>query len=1225
MAKNDEAGRSKSEHAQREEEILKFWQENGIFEKALAKDSPQGEFVFYEGPPTANGRPGIHHLEARAFKDLIPRYKTMQGYHVARKAGWDTHGLPVELEVEKELGLKSKKEIEEYGLTAFNQKCRESVGKYMSEWRDFTDRVGFWADLDNAYATYQAPYMESLWHIMKQVEEQGLFDKDYRVVPWCPRCGTGLSSHELAQGYRDVKDLSVFAKFKVQSPNFKEDTYLLAWTTTPWTLPGNVALVVREDIEYVAVHYDPDPKMGLSITEGKNGRQTKRVEIHSGTYILAKDIFFKNINSNAGLPEVRELLNLDGDLLLQDLKQYARDQDGFFEKHKDRIQVFKGKDLAGLEYEPLYPFMREAKPENIENAYKVYAVGSGSDFVNTEDGTGVVHTAVMYGQEDFEVGSKINLPKYHTVDETGHFIKGAGFLEGKFVRDEETAIDIIKDLAGRELLFAKEKYTHSYPHCWRCKTALIYYARDSYYIRMSKLRDKLIEENNNIHWEPEHIRDGRFGEWLRELKDWAISRERYWGTPLPLWVAEDESQLMIGSVKELKQYTKTSGNKYWLMRHGEAENNTGRVLSSLPDNPHHLTEKGKGQIADAIPRLKEVGVDLIISSDFVRTRETAELVAKGLGLNSDQIVYDERLREVNHGDFNGRPVEDYYSYYKDTPERFSKKLPNGEDFNDVKRRMGEALYDIETKYRDKKVLIISHESPSWLLIAASTGADLAQTIAMHDHEGETRGVNFINNAEVRPLNFVPLPHNADYELDLHRPHIDEVVLKKDGQEYKRVSEVMDVWFDSGSMPFAQHHYLSGQGDLPYPADFISEAIDQTRGWFYTLLAVGVLMGRGAPYKNVICLGHLLDEKGQKMSKSIGNVVDPWLMMDKYGADVLRFWMYSISQPGEPKNFDEKTVQEVVNKVVNMLLNVTKFYQQSGGEEFADRVPLWDMESWESGELRYEDKRPMGGEYNDLDHWIIEKLHLLVRDVTINLDKYRVLEPARAIRDFIADLSQWYIKNSRDEFKVRDFEKKQQVLATTRYVLVELSKLMAPFMPFLAEYVFQQVGDCDGGKRSVHQEDWPQISNACDLEVIDEMKCVRSLISRVLERRASAGIRIRQPLPSLKIKGDGLAGLNDKPGLKDLIGRAVNVKKIIVDSTIQSEIELDTNITPELQEEGDLRDLIRELQEQRKKGGLKPGEPAELSVSIDRKEFVTKHETALKEAVSATGFNFTSRF
>ncbi|MEQ1561685.1 MAG: class I tRNA ligase family protein, partial [Nitrospira sp.] len=538
----------KSSIAQKEEEILEFWNKNEIFKKSLEKDSPKGEFVFYEGPPTANGKPGIHHIEARSFKDVITRYKTMRGFHVRRKGGWDTHGLPVELQVEKQLGLKSKKEIESYGIEEFNKKCKESVWEYTDLWSKFTDRIGYWVDQENPYVTYHNSYIESVWNVLKTVDSKKLLYKDYKVLPWCPRCGTALSSHELAQGYQDDKDLSVTAKFKVKG---EDNTFVLAWTTTPWTLPGNVALAVGEDIDYV------------------------KIKVAEEYFVLAK----------ARLSVVA---------------------DGY-----EIVKELKGKDLVGLEYEPLYPFMKEKfldkNPEAFAKAYKVY----GADFVTTEDGTGVVHTAVMYGQDDFVLGTQIGLPKHHLVKDDGHFLEDMDFLSGRFVKDEEVAVDVIKDLAHRGLLFKKEKYEHSYPHCWRCKTPLIYYARDSWYIRMSDLRDKLVAENENINWEPSYIKEGRFGEWLREIKDWAISRERYWGTPLPVWMDKDGKHKVIGGIDDLKEHTKKSGNKYFVMRHGETEGNVKKIWNVAKEEEDKLTEKGVKKVEETGSFLADKKIDII--------------------------------------------------------------------------------------------------------------------------------------------------------------------------------------------------------------------------------------------------------------------------------------------------------------------------------------------------------------------------------------------------------------------------------------------------------------------------------------------------------------------------------------------------------------------------------------------------------------------------------------
>jgi isoleucyl-tRNA synthetase len=943
----------KSPAALREEETLKFWEEHKIFEKSLKKHAPKGEFVFYEGPPTANGRPGIHHVEARAFKDIIPRFKTMQGFHVRRKAGWDTHGLPVELEVEKKIGSKSKKDIEKYGVAEFNKLCKESVWTYVDEWKKFTNRMGYWIDLEHPYVTYEPEYIESLWAIVKVINDKNLLYKDYRVVPWCARCGTALSSHELAQGYETVKDLSVYVKFElVDEPK----TFVLAWTTTPWTLPGNVALAINNDIEYV--------KLGLLWKQ--------KVKENVQEYIIISKDLYEKVVTDQKHP-LRDAFGLEP--VTSGSTEYEKD--AIHANIPQPVKIYKGSELINLEYKPLYPYLKEHLPKSqadtLPKAYKIYP----ADFVTTADGTGIVHTAVMYGQDDFELGTKVGLPKYHLVDDSGHFTKDTDFLAGKFVKDEETTVDIIKDLAHRHLLFKKEKHEHSYPHCWRCHTPLIYYARDSWYVKMSALRDQLVAENKKINWQPDYIQEGRFGEWLREVKDWAFSRERYWGTPLPVWrCASCEKIEVIGSMAELE---KKSGT---------------------------------------------------------------------------------------------------------------------------------------------------------------------------------------------------LPKNDKGEIDLHKPYIDELTFACPDCKgtMKRVSEVIDVWFDSGAMPFAQDHYPFENKDLvekhAYPADYISEAIDQTRGWFYTLHAVGVLMGKGRAYKNVICLGHILDKSGKKMSKSLGNTVNPWEMIDKYGVDVLRYWMYSINQPGESKNFDEKTVEEVVRKVPNLLQNVVSFY-----EMYASGISASNKSA------------------HVLDQWILALLTELTHNVTKSLESFNVLEPARAIRDFIADLSQWYLRRSRDRFKGDDEADKHAALATTRFVLTELSKIMAPFMPFLAEDIFLRVKD--GGEASVHLEQWPALDES-NAQIIQDMITVRMIVSQALEARARANIKIRQPLQMLRINNALIA---NNPAYIDLIRDEVNVKEVDADPSI-TEVYLDTNISAELKAEGQARDFIRLVQELRKKEKLNPRDAVTLFVGTN---------------------------
>jgi isoleucyl-tRNA synthetase len=874
-----------------EEKILRFWKQIRAFERSV-ENRPKGRsFVFYEGPPTANGRPGIHHVLSRAYKDIICRYKTMQGYRVERKAGWDTHGLPVEIEVEKELGLKNKKDIEKYGVAKFNEKCRESVWKYKQEWDSLTERIAFWLDLKDPYITYDAKYMEALWGIIKQAHEKGLLYEGHRVAPYCPRCGTSVSSHEVALGYEDVAEDSVFVKFEIKNPisyKLKVKSYLLAWTTTPWTLPGNVALAVGAKIDYALV---------------------KQSDEH---YILAKE----------------RLSILEGEYKV--------------------VKEFKGKELEGMEYEPLFDSLKN-QPE--KKHYVALA-----DFVTTEEGTGIVHTAVMYGEDDYNLGQKLALPKVHTVDESGKFNKLVPQWLGEFVKDAEPSI--IADLAARNLLYKKERYTHSYPFCWRCKTPLLYYAMQSWFIKMSALRAKLIKNNKAVNWVPKHIKEGRFGEWLREVKDWNFSRNRYWGTPLPIWRCQECNDIkVVGSIKE-----------------------------------------------------------------------------------------------------------------------FGKQIPR----------------------------------------------------------------------------------NNKKEVDLHRPYVDKITFKcKCKGTMKREEALADVWFDSASMPFAS-------APVGFPADYICEGIDQTRGWFYTLLAVSTVLGREAPYKNVISLGHVLDKKGKKMSKSVGNVVDPWSMIEKYGSDALRWYFYTVNQPGDYKKFDEVELQKTYRKFVSTLANTLVFYKTySTGKKFDSYKPK---------------------SKNYLDKWVISRFNTLVGDVTEKLDLYDVTGAARGIESFaIDDLSNWYVRRSRKRFQnpenIRGKKEAEQVLG---YVLAELAKLCAPFVPFLTEEIFQEFKVKKAN--SVHWEDFPKAdTKLINTKLEKEMAVARKIVEQAHEFRAKAGIRVRQPLAVLKVS----AVLPKE--IASIIAEEINVKKV----EKGAKTLLDTKLTPELREEGFINELVRHVQDLRRAGGFTPKDKIEL--------------------------------
>lgn len=944
-----------------EREILDFWEREKIFDKSLKKDSPQGEFVFYEGPPTANGKPGIHHVLARAFKDLIPRYKTMQGYHVTRKAGWDTHGLPVELQVEKELGISGKPQIESLqksvpeSIEYFNTKCKQSVWQYKEEWEKLTRRMGFWIDMDNPYVTYDNNYIETLWWIIKQVYDKKLLYQGYKVVPHCPRCGTALSSHEVAQGYREVKDESVYIKFKVSKGNdkVKEGDYILSWTTTPWTLPGNVALAISEKVNYAIVSIIGEGRQSSDVKNLiKNGRAPiteKDNKLYR--YILAEDLLDKVLAKNG--------------------KEYVKEG------------IVKGSELVGLEYEPLFPGAILESVENYENAFKVYS----ADFVTTEDGTGVVHTAVMYGEDDYKLGEAVGLPKVHTVNENGNFafkilntkFKILQTLQDKFVKDIETEKIIINYLQEQKLLFRQESYKHDYPFCWRCDTPLLYYAKDSWFIKMSELREKLKANNENINWIPGHIKFGRFGEWLDGVKDWAISRERYWGTPLPIWRCQ------------------TGKNK---------------------------------------------NTDIKIQKDC----------------NNIKVI---------------------------------------SSFAELEQLSGQKI------------------------------------------------------------------------IDAHRPIVDEIKIKCEhcGGEMIRETAVLDCWFDSGAMPFAQIHYPFENKDLIddrkwYPANFICEAIDQTRGWFYTLLAVATLLDQGTPYQNVICLGHINDKYGKKMSKSKGNIVDPWQIMDSYGADALRWHFYTINQPGEPKNFDPQQVEDVLKKNWLILWNVFSFYNlyKPAVKEFPTE-PAEDI----------------------LDQWILAYLKDLVRVVTDYLDNYDITSAARSIADFINDLSTWYLRRSRERFKAGGTTQAQAV-KTLGYVLLELTKILAPFTPFLAEKIYQELIKDYPDKKSdfalsVHLSAWPEKKEktSAELALLQTMNEVREIVTRALALRADAKIKVRQPLSELHIKQKDLP-----EQFIEILRQEVNVIKVILGA---NEIKLNTVIDDNLAKAGLVRELIRSVNNLRKQAGL----------------------------------------
>ena len=847
---------------EREKEILSFWKDNKIFEKSIESRKDGEVFTFFDGPPTANGKPHIGHILTRVVKDIIPRYKTMKGYKVLRKAGWDTHGLPVELEIEKKLGISGKPQIEEYGVEPFIKQCKDSVFTYESLWRTMSDRVGFWADMDNPYVTYHNSYIESVWWALKQIWDKGLLYKGHKIVPYCPRCGTSLSSHEVAQGYKDVKDKSAYAKFLVKGTT---NEFLLAWTTTPWTLPSNVALTVNADECYV------------------------KVALNDEKYILAEALVSK-VFGEEETPEV--------------------------------IQKCKGIELKGLEYEPLFDYAKD-----IVKDQKAYYVVCDS-YVTLTDGTGIVHCAPAFGEDDARVGKDNNLPFVQLVNEEGKFLKEVTDWAGVFVKDADE--DIIKKLKQENKLLKAENYEHSYPFCWRCDTPLLYYARDTWFIAMTKVRDMLVKNNNTVNWMPDNIKQGRFGNFLENVIDWGLSRERYWGTPLPIWECSCGHKEAIGSIEQLK------------------------------------------------------------------------------------------------------------SMSSDCPE----------------------------------------------------------------------------------------------DIELHKPYIDNVHLNcpKCSQKMTRVTEVIDCWFDSGCMPFAQWHYPFENEEIfkqNFPADFISEAIDQTRGWFYTLMAISTLLFDKSPYKNVIVLGHVQDKDGKKMSKHTGNVVDPWTILDKQGADAVRWYFYTNSSPWLPNRFYEEAVNEGQRKFMGTLWNTYAFFVLYAN------IDNFDPNNYT---LEYDKLPPM-------DKWILSKLNSLVKFIDDGLENYKLTETSRAMSEFVDELSNWYVRRSRERFWGKDMpQDKVNAYMTLYTVLVTLTKLSAPFTPFIAESIYQNLV-CKVSKNepeSVHLCDFPTYDEKLiDKKLEEDMDTVLSIVVAGRSGRNTANIKNRQPIGNMFVKSNNTL---DNMFI-DIIKEELNIKNV----------------------------------------------------------------------------------
>ena len=851
----------------REKEVSEFWEENHVFEKSIEQTEGGKEFCFYDGPPTANGKPHIGHVLTRVMKDIIPRYKTMKGMHVLRKAGWDTHGLPVELEIEKKLGLDGKQDIEKYGIEPFIDQCKQSVWKYSNEWKQMSERLGYWVDMENPYVTYHDDYIESVWWSLKEMHKKGLLYKGHKIVPYCPRCGTALASHEVAQGYKDVKEKSVYAKFKVKG---QDNLYFLAWTTTPWTLPSNVALCMNADEDYVRI----------KTAEGEN-------------YILAKALVGK-----------------------------------LFEDY-EIVDEKKGKDYEYVEYEPLFDC---AKGTFKQKAFYV----TNDDYVTLTDGTGIVHIAPAFGVDDGRVGHNYNLPFVQMVDDRGKMKDEVTVVKGMFCKDADKFI--IKDLKERNLLFKEEMFEHSYPFCWRCNTPLLYYARSSWFVKTTAVKERLINSNNSVNWMPETIKTGRMGNFLENVVDWGLSRERYWGTPLPVWECEECDHFeVVGSRAELREKC---------------------------------------------------------------------------GLEKD--------------------------------------------------------------------------------------------------------------------------------VELHRPYVDKLTMTcpKCGKKMHRVKEVIDCWYDSGSMPFAQFHYPFENKELfekHFPADFISEAIDQTRGWFYVLLAISTILFDKAPFKNCIVLGHVNDEKGLKMSKHLGNVVDPWSVLDKQGADAVRWYFYTSSAPWLPSRFYEKAVSECQAKYMGTLWNAYAFF-----------VLYADIDKYDPSRYNLDDCK-----LQVIDRWILSKLNTLVKSVDGYLEEYKTFESARMMQSFVDELSNWYIRRCRERFWGEGMTDDKAAAYTTLYtVLTTFSKLTAPFTPFIAENIYRNLVPefFKDAPISVHLCSFPTVNEKyIDEKLEKDMATVEDMVVLGRAARNLSGIKNRQPLSKLYFSMGGNVELSEK--MFEIARDELNVKdfEVLTDS------------------------------------------------------------------------------
>jgi len=1165
---------SSSVVARREEAILQFWKEGEIFKKSLEKPAPKGEYVFYDGPPFATGLPHYGHILGSTVKDVIGRYKTMSGFNVPRRWGWDCHGLPIENIVEKDLGISGKKAIEELGIDKFTEYARSKVLTYVSEWKKTIDRMGRWVDFDNSYKTMDNTFIESVWWALGEMNKKGLLYEGVRVLAYCPRCETPIANSEIAMdnSYKDITDISVYVKFRLrEAKHFQissrftlkgSDTtkkfenvlpiYLLAWTTTPWTLPGNTAIAINKKLDYVFV---------------KN-----KTESSEEILIVAKELFggLKNKFNNGEI-----------------------------------IKEVSGKELIGLSYEPIFPYFKNSEVSKNKNIWKVWH----ADFVTLDKGTGIAHEAPAFGEDDMNLAKENDIPFIRHVEPNGVFTKEVIDFAGIKVKPKDdgqsTDVLIIKYLAKEGTLFAKEKIIHSYPHCYRCETPLLYYALPSWFVNIQKVKKDLIKRGEEMNWIPSHLKEGRFKNTMESAPDWTISRNRYWASPLPIWKNKEGKVMMVNSLEDLKSKTKKSGNKYFLMRHGESEGNLKGLVSASLEVDDDLTENGKKQVEESSIGLKDKKIDLIFSSPLERTKETAEIVCSVLGLDKANIILDDRLHEMTIPDYEGKTWTEFRKDFPSTTENFYNIKEKNESYNDVKKRMMNFFYDINTKYSDKNILVVTHAGPIWLAVAGSMGLDAKESLKIKTID--TSG----KNAAYRELDFISISHNDNYELDFHRPYIDAITLVDEkGEEYKRIPEVIDCWFESGSMPFAQDHFPFENKNWQkenFPAGFVAEYIAQTRTWFYYTHVISTILFGHAPFENVVTTGTVLAEDGSKMSKSKNNYPDPWFLFDKYGVDALRFYLMSSTlMKGEDVNFSEKLVQEISSKIINRFNNVVAFYELYRDKDLEGRF------------LRGLHQEPSFGE-NVLDQWIISRLRQLIIEVKNGMEIYDISQATRPFDLFVDDLSTWYLRRSRDRIKEEaskpaSAQGYSEARQTLYFVLKNTIQLFAPFMPFLAEDVWQKL-KLTSDPISVHLTNFflDIKKEKINVEILEEMQKARDIVTLGLQARQREGIPVRQPLNKLLITNYQLP-IEYQEILKD----ELNIKEVEFIKGDEQKIELDTNITPELKQEGQYRELVRAIQDIRKNNGLNPVDIVTLVIdtNTEGQELINKFKNELQKAVSA---------